>query len=147
MTDELEGKRQILPIMREPGISYRPSSTGWVKIMNNDDPEEHGTRLEGRELAIAIHEEIFGESVPDVSPDDSWWQHLPDYPGDISAAMLVVEKLVEMGFYVDIGVDEHGAQVQLNYYEGEYIHWNYGESIRGKDVPEAICRAALKAVV
>ena len=68
------------------------------------------------------------------------------YSTDIAAAMLVVEKLVEMGFYVDIGVDKHGAQVQLNHYTGSEYGWTHGESIQGKDVPEAICLAALMAV-
>ena len=61
---------------------------------------------------------------------------------DIKAAFLVVDKLVEMGFYVDIGVDEYGAQVQLERLDGSW--YVQVESIRGKDASEAICLAALK---
>jgi hypothetical protein len=64
---------------------------------------------------------------------------------DIAAAMLVVEKLVADGYYVDIGIDKHGAQVQLDKFGGEDISWIFGGSIRGKDVPEAICLAAVMA--
>jgi hypothetical protein len=58
--------------------------------------------------------------------------------------MLVAEKLVEMGYYVDIGIDIYGAQVQLNKYGGD-DGWENGESIRADTLPEAICRAALTA--
>ena len=67
------------------------------------------------------------------------------YSTDIKAAFMVVDKLVEMGYYVDIGIDEYGAQVQLDRYED---HWklNNVESTRADTLPEAICLAALKAV-
>ena len=70
---------------------------------------------------------------------------VPLYSTDIKAAFMVVDKLVEMGYYVDIGVDEHGAQVQLDRFDpSREIFWEQGGSIRGKDAPEAICLAALK---
>ncbi len=67
-----------------------------------------------------------------------------NYDTDIAAAMLVVEKLAEK-YYVDIGVDKYGAQVQLNYYTGSEKGWIHGESVRADTLPLAICRAALAA--
>ena len=59
----------------------------------------------GRELDAKVAGELFGWKK------DHWdWEFsLPHYSTSIAAAMLVVEKLIEMGYYVDIGVDEHGA--------------------------------------
>ena len=109
--------------------------------------------LEGRELDAKVHNDVmdlhgayryegaFGhEQTRRVSED------CPYYSTDIAAAWLVVDKLVEIGFYVDIGVDKHGAQVQLDKLGPKDISWLFGESIRGKDVPEAICHAAEKAM-
>jgi hypothetical protein len=74
------------------------------------------------------------------------WQLIPNFSTDIAAAMLVVDKLVEMGYYVDIGIDVHGAQVQLDRYDpSREIHWEIGDSIRADTVPLAISRAALLA--
>ena len=98
-----------------------------------------------RELDAAVAERVMGEEWTHISPDRVW-DDIPAYSTDISAAWQVVLKLVEMGYYVDIGVDEHGAQVQLDKFGGRDINWILGESIRGKDAPEAICRAAPKAV-
>ena len=82
--------------------------------------------------------------------DKEYWGLNPPvcryYSTDIAAAMQVVEKLVEMGFYVDIGIDKHGAQVQLNHYTGSEYGWIHGKSLRADTAPLAICRAALKAV-
>ena len=72
-----------------------------------------------------------------ISPDN--------FSTDIAAAWLVVEKLTEE-YYVDIGIDKHGAQVQINYYTGSEYGWIHGESVRADTFPLAICRAALKAV-
>jgi hypothetical protein len=55
---------------------------------------------------------------------------------DIKHAWLVVEKLIEMGYYVDIGVWKHGAVVQLKMVP----------TIGGRDAPEAICLAAVAVV-
>ena len=71
---------------------------------------------------------------------------VPRYSTQIADAWLVVEKLVEMGCYVDIGVDEHGGQVQLDSFGGEDDRWVLGESTRAATAPLAICLAALKAV-
>jgi hypothetical protein len=74
--------------------------------------------------------------LPDLGPQ--WY---PDH--DIAAAWEVVEKL-RQEFYVDIGVDIHGAQVQLNKYYDP--NWTVEvESIRADTFQLAVCRAALKA--
>ena len=99
-------------------------------------------KLEGRELAVLVHERIFGESVPDVSPNDSWWIHLPDYPGDISAAWLVEERIAELGL-----IDEYCRHLN----DIANARWDAGEKL-GRSwqlihaTPEDRCRAALKAV-
>jgi hypothetical protein len=54
---------------------------------------------------------------------------------------------IEMGYYVDMGVDKHGAQVQLDKFEpNREVFWELGGSIRADTLPLAICRAALAAV-
>ena len=117
--------------------------------------------MDNRELAIKVATDIIGCYVKqnftgtwdliipggvnqvDFVTRKGAWQGVPDYPGDIKAAFMVVNKLVEMGYYVDIGIDEYGAQVQLDRYED---HWklNNVESTRADTAPKAICLAALK---
>ena len=101
--------------------------------------------MDNRELDFIIYTEFMG--FDDWETDKTYWEkeRPPHYSTDISAAFMVVDKLVEMGFYVDIGVDEHGAQVQLDH-DAADIGWLFGESIRADTAPEAICLAALKAV-
>ena len=121
-------------------------------------------KLEGRELAVLVHERIFGESVPDVSPNDSWWIHLPDYPGDIAAAWLVVEKISEL--WPD--ASERFVIYKSHYDDKWVVGWqtlaflhfedstgwidtdkleNYKAPMASADTaPLAICRAVLKAM-
>jgi hypothetical protein len=68
------------------------------------------------------------------------WNVTPFYSTDIAAALQVVEKLTE-NFYIDIGIDSSGTQVQLDRFNGE--DWTFGESIEAPTAPLAICRAAL----
>ena len=101
--------------------------------------------MDNRELDFIIYTEFMG--FDDWETDKTYWEkeRPPHYSTDIKAAFLVVNKLVEMGYYVDIGVDEHGAQVQLDRFDpSRKIFWETGGSIRGKDASEAICLAALK---
>ena len=96
--------------------------------------------MDNRELDFIIYTEFMG--FDDLETDKTYWEkeRPPHYSTDISAAFLVVDKLVEMG-YVDIGIDKHGAQVQLERYDGS---WTIGESTRADTLPEAICLSALK---
>ncbi|MHC4413326.1 MAG: hypothetical protein ACYSW6_10240 [Planctomycetota bacterium] len=85
--------------------------------------------MTNQELFAAV-KEAYGIVIKDENDDD--------------AAMLVVKKLVEMGYYVDMGVDKHGAQVQLDRLDNE---WELNvESTRARTLPLAISRAALAAV-
>ena len=69
---------------------------------------------------------------------------VPKYSTEIQVAWGIVEKIAKTN-YVDIGVDEHGAQVQIDSFEDD--RWEFGavESTRAETAPLAICRAALKA--
>ncbi len=114
---------------RETDVCVAVVVMGWLDVkMSRDDyggqpmPEE---RNEFGELLI--------------------WKPVPEYsaPDGIAAAWEVVERL-RASRYVDIGVDEHGAQVQIDVLrEG---NWETGGSTRADTAPLAICRATLKAV-
>ncbi|MHA2266004.1 MAG: BC1872 family protein [Candidatus Thorarchaeota archaeon] len=102
------------------------------------------------EIKVAVAENVMGwvvngdAYVTEAITMTEAWLLIPNFPTDIAAAWLVVKKLVEMGYYVDIGVDKHGAQVQLDRLDNE---WELTvESTRARTLPLAICRAALAAV-
>lgn len=101
----------------------------------------------GRELDALVAEKVMGRIlIPDEvlkHTSATNFEDIPAYSTDISAAWQVVEKMLELGAYVDIGIDKYGAQVQLDNYDGK---WESGESIRADNAPLAICRAALKAL-
>ena len=107
----------------------------------------------GRELDALIAEKVMGwtslkgfESAiwdcgnSPIRTKESW---LPST--QIADAWLVVEKIAKEA-YVDIGVDKHGAQVQIDVFKGG--KWNLAstESTRAASAPLAICLAALKAI-
>ena len=62
---------------------------------------------------------------------------------DILGAWQVIRKL-RKNYYVDIGTDNSGTQIQLDSYEQD--KWRFGESIREKNFVLAVCRVALLAV-
>jgi len=111
----------------------------------------------GRCLDAWVASAVFNEPEPksrfDRPSEDGAWRWTGDYvprfapkpfSTDIAAAWEVVGR-VSNGYYIDIGVDEHGAQVQINKYEDG--SWDIlPESIRADTAPLAICRAAIKAV-
>ena len=100
--------------------------------------------MDNRELDFIIYTEFMG--FDDWETDKTYWEkeRPPHYSTDIKVAFMVVNKLVEMGFYVDIGVDEYGAQVQLDSFSRLTVSWAIGESTRADTLSEAICLAALK---
>jgi hypothetical protein len=69
----------------------------------------------------------------------------PAYSTDIAAAWLVVEKMEELGFRVDI---ESGWENLREYraYKVRFYKPHYLEDAQSEHAPLAICKAALKAV-
>ena len=104
-------------------------------------------RLEGRELDAAVHERVFGRPVKWAAPsaeftfpfDPDTRIRIPDYSADIAAAWQVIERMWDLGWYVDMG-----------HYEDEWEVAFYNGLQRYEDCgwpPAAvICRAALLAV-
>ncbi len=104
---------------------------------------------------------IYVHSYPHIDPvytDDGCWACSPSYyKGDvcewepmrfstlIAEAWKVVEKIAKT-YYVDIGVDKHGAQVQIDAFEDGQWEIGFVESTRAETTELAICRAALKAM-
>ena len=79
----------------------------------------------------------------------NWVSGCLNYSTSIAAAWGVVEKLSKH-YYVDIGVDDTGAQVQLDCLHVDSLgntRWElaFVESTRAPAAPLAICRAAIKA--
>ncbi len=74
-------------------------------------------KLEGRELDYKIAKEIFDL---DCLKDPPYGTLLPvevlveEYSTKDTPAMRVAHKMAEK-YYVDIGIDKYGAQVQINY--------------------------------
>ena len=62
---------------------------------------------------------------------------------DILGAWQVIRKL-RKNYYVDIGTDNNGTQIQLDFYEQD--KWHFGESIREEKFVLAVCRAALLSI-
>ncbi len=116
----------------------------------------------GRGLDKLIAEKVMGwtEIKTEVIPETGWDLYgvnskgegdflIPDYSTDISAAWEVVEKLISIGYMVDIQTHTRFHQVQLEKLVGETDSggiWQGGESIEGQSAPHAICLAALKAI-
>jgi hypothetical protein len=99
----------------------------------------------GQNLNRLVHLIVFGKSMSMVvSLDD-----IPDYSRDMSYAFAVAEKLMSMGY----------RYVMRGNFEGNGLHWagfDYQEwadqnppfqSPLCKSLPEAICKAALIAVL
>ena len=107
----------------------------------------------GRELDALVAEKVMEWEWRGLSHG---WYHgegrlfldedeLPHYSTQIADAWLVVEKLVGDGFYVDIGVQEDRAQVQLETLTDRSWTIRVG-STEAPTAPLAICLAALKVV-
>ena len=78
---------------------------------------------------ITTKDEIFGYTERLVDPEEgsSIWSPVKPYSEDISVAELVVEKMIEMGY--------EDAIYWADFGDGKYTE------------PEAICKAALLAVI
>lgn len=109
----------------------------------------------GPALDSEVARVVFGWEVKSGMPgtDATWvtngphgiWRQGPSFSTNIAAAWTVVEKLLEMQpAHEDIHI-EHligcGWKVSSCLDQGQWTDW-----VAGKTVPEAICRAALKAV-
>ena len=107
-------------------------------------------RLEGRELDAAVAEHVMGLSVSngrvfshyeedEFGEVSAVWVRVPRYCSDIAAAWQVIERMWDLGWYVDMG-----------HYEDEWEVAFYNGLQRYEDCgwpPAAvICRAALLAV-
>ena len=83
------------------------------------------------------------------SPEDGH-RYWPDFSTDIAAAMLVVEKMRERSLHINIISQEDDYLITVSKFLPHFnCYSNVGESIRVdnfKELPEAICRSALKAV-
>lgn len=106
-------------------------------------------RLEGRELDAAVVERVMGwesirwvNGIPVGEQPDIPFEHeyvVPEYSTDIAEAWRVIERIWDLGWYVDMG-----------HYEDEWEVAFYNGLQRYEDCgwpPAAvICRAALLAV-
>jgi len=122
-------------------------------------------RLEGRELDAAVHERVFGRRVwwsEWESPDEPSFKfpldpdmriRIPHYSSDIAAAWQVVERMRET-YFPEIrfghGIDDR-PDVWVIFHTSDH-HCGHpcqqnGVSAPPDQVPTAICRAALLAVM
>lgn len=135
--------------------------------MSDETPVEE---LSGRELDAAVHIEVMGWDAGDVDVEGMYgttfnhdvdgrsFQVVPPYSTDIAAAWEVVERLASDGLYISLCDNRHGCY-RLN---GDSVSGFWVEIVRhdaaddyptehvrglqAPTAPEAICRAALKAV-
>lgn len=97
--------------------------------------------LKGRELDVVVAREIFGWHYGNYHTD------LAKYSSDLPAAWEVVEKM--MGRYIYINIDTYHQKyiveaVRQTSHIGDYKILSEVES---ESAPEAICKAALLAVL
>ena len=115
-------------------------------MMDIDNPQQTGTRLEGRELAAQVAERVmkWEHLAGDTWVDREQNQVHPNFRPDkhISAAWLVVEKTDLLDGY---SLEKDGDEYVFGHY-GEYGFDPWTEFVRAPTAPLAICRAALKAV-
>lgn len=112
---------------------------------------EEVLKLQWRQLDAAIEENIFGNKVKwvedeltDLYPISGEYAYIVDhYSDDILAAWEVVEKLRESHLYVDIRTCVDFYEVWITLHEDGY----QTETVSSSKLPEAICKAALLAVL
>ena len=102
---------------------------------------------------LAAHEDLWGEPPGQTGdPDMVFTQPLPDYPNDIAAAWQVVEK-IDAGSYRWRLASKHCRSghvwwtATLDKYLGAVNGWKEMVYAPGDTAPEAICKAALLAVM
>lgn len=122
---------------------------------NKHIDEHEASRCFDAWVAAAVMDEIPFQPGKYQSHDcgDTWFleAHYPNYPGKLMpcysngiVSMWEVIEWLAKTHYVDIGVDKHGAQVQINILQGR--RWEMiVESTRAETAPLAVCRAAIKA--
>jgi hypothetical protein len=104
------------------------------------------------------HREALKEIYPIKSTKFYSHMPVPEYSQSYGAVREVIDQLREK-YYIDIGVDADGAQVQINRYEPpKKAHnenrvvsggcWSVAvDSTRAGSMPEAVCKAALILMV
>ena len=78
---------------------------------------------------------------------DDW--SCPDYSTDLSAAMLVVEKLTSKGLICDLALSERSVDAAFRvetFPSSTYWHSKYFKGNHSQAAAEAICKAALKFI-
>ena len=119
-------------------------------MMDIDNPQQTGTRLEGRELAAQVAERVmkWEHLAGDTWVDREQNQVHPNFRPDklISAAWLVVEKIVARTGFVHLEVDDEGCAAEIWHDPNNTSDWVLLSEAQADTAPLAICRAALKAV-
>lgn len=101
----------------------------------------------GREMDAAVHRAVFGEEPRYVQP--VWFvgvAELPRYSTHIAAAWLVVERLKEDRWGLNLNYRSDGDDYECEFDRDQGTHWDTHPSQFAPTAPEAICRAALAAV-
>lgn len=104
-------------------------------------------QLEGAELAAAVAEQVMGlELLPDDraryrAVGETFW--VQDYPGDISQAMAVENKMRADGYVFEC---RHGARAESRFYHIGGDSLSIDAFVVDDSLAVAICRAALLAV-
>jgi hypothetical protein len=111
-------------------------------------------------VVMGSNKPVYKHSAPHIDPifdkRDGYWMCYPEYEeGDvckweaipfsttINNAWKVVEKIAKTN-YVDIGVDKHGGQVQIDAFVDGSWELGFVESTAAETTELAICRTALK---
>jgi hypothetical protein len=121
-------------------VAEKVMGWGWVRTMGGDIHNEHIWLMPPEEARRYLPD--FRLMKPPVEWREQWRRDLPHYSTDIAKAWLVVEKMREQAWRLDIGSyyqDHHGWSACFD---------NYSTYFRSDapTAPRAICLAALKAV-
>lgn len=84
---------------------------------------------------------LLGHS-PESCGEESGLKSLPDYPNDIGAAWSLVEEMDRNGFACDVSLSTYSPIPVVSFAKGDLLAVEY----ECPNLPEAICRASLKAV-
>ena len=98
----------------------------------------------GRELDALVMESVFGIKRNDGTEQYVIGHNLPHFSTDISAAWEVVEKMIELKMFINIG---HGGILwRINVSSRKMYERLEYTGITAMTAPLAICRAALLVV-
>lgn len=101
----------------------------------------------GPELDNLVAQYVFGR---DILPSGGIWNgasgyNVPAYSTDIKDAWLVIEAMINQGFYYRLGDGMHRSK-DINVQDCLFTNGKLTEQVWGVSAPDAICRAALLIV-